>query len=155
LPPADSDEDGIPDTDDKCPDTPKGAKVDQNGCPIVLEEKITITPVVEFDFDSAELKPLYDEELSKLADLLIAYPGTHLSLEGHTDSVGPTEYNLGLSKRRAESVKRFLVERYDIDPSRISTTGYGETQPADTNASAEGRQRNRRTVAPIEAIIGK
>lgn len=152
-PDLDSDGDGVLDSRDKCPDTPKGIKVDKDGCPIPLEEKVTITLLVEFDFDKDEVKFPYHEDIEKVAALLKAYPKTNAELEGHTDSIGTEEYNMGLSRRRAESVKKYLIEKFDIDGARISTIGYGESMPADTNETEEGRQNNRRVVANIEAII--
>ena len=88
-----------------------------------------------------------------MANLLKAYPKTDAELEGHTDSIGTDEYNMALSRRRAESVKKYLVEKFSIDETRISTLGYGESKPAASNETDEGRQNNRRVVANIEAVI--
>ena len=77
---------------------------------------------------------------------------TNAELEGHTDSIGTEEYNMTLSRRRAESVKKYLVEKMSTDASRISTIGYGESFAVDTNETEEGRQKNRRVVANIEAV---
>jgi OOP family OmpA-OmpF porin len=150
-PDLDSDGDGVLDSRDKCPDTPKGIKVDKDGCPIPLKEKITITLLVEFDFDNDEVKFMYHDDIEKVANLLKAYPKTNAELEGHTDSIGSEEYNMDLSKRRAESVKNYIVETFGIDAARISTVNYGESQPVTTNETAAGRQNNRRVVANIEA----
>jgi OOP family OmpA-OmpF porin len=148
----DSDGDGVVDCYDKCPDTPKGIKVDKDGCPIPLKEKVSITLLVEFDFDKAMVKPEFHTEIEKVANMLIAYPKTNVELEGHTDWINTDEYNMKLSRRRAESVKNYLVDTFGIEASRISTVGYGESMPIDTNETAEGRQRNRRVVANIEAV---
>ena len=149
----DSDGDGVVDCYDKCPDTPKGIKVDKDGCPIPLKEKVVITLLVEFDFDKDEVKFLFFEDIEKVANLLKAYPKTNAELEGHTDSIGTDEYNMTLSRQRAESVKKYLVEKFSIDETRISTLGYGESKPAASNETDEGRQNNRRVVANIEAVI--
>jgi OOP family OmpA-OmpF porin len=149
----DSDGDGVVDCYDKCPDTPKGIKVDKDGCPIPLKEKVSITLLVEFDFDKAAVKPLFHEDIERVANMLIAYPKTSAELEGHTDYINTEEYNMKLSRLRAESVKKYLVEKFGIDDSRITTVGYGESMPIDTNETDEGRQRNRRVVANIEAVI--
>ena len=71
-----------------------------------------------------------------------------------SDSIGSEEYNMDLSKRRAGSVKNYIVETFGIDAARISTVNYGESQPVATNETAAGRQNNRRVVANIEAVIG-
>jgi OOP family OmpA-OmpF porin len=152
VPVLDSDGDGVPDSRDKCPDTPKGIKVDKDGCPIPLKEKVSITLLVEFDFDKDKVKFLYDGDIEKVANLLKAYPKTDVELDGHTDSIGTDEYNMDLGKRRAESVKRYLVEKFGIDASRISTKSLGESMPVSTNDTPAGRQNNRRVVANIEAV---
>ena len=151
----DSDGDGVPDSLDKCPDTPKGIKVDEVGCPVPIPEKVSITLLVEFDFDKAVVKPQYHGDIEKVANFLKAYPKTTGELEGHTDSIGTEEYNMKLSMRRAASVKKYLVEHFNIDGSRLSTVGYGESKPVATNKTAEGRQKNRRVVANIVTITMK
>jgi OOP family OmpA-OmpF porin len=154
-PDLDSDGDGVPDSRDKCPDTPKGIKVDSNGCPVKIEEKVSVTLLIEFDFDKAAVKPVYHNPIEKLANFLKAYPDKDVELEGHTDSIGPDDYNMKLSKRRAESVKKYLVDKFGIEASRIGTIGYGESAPVATNDTEEGRQKNRRVVAIVEATIAK
>ena len=153
--PIDLDGDGVLDTLDKCPNTPKGIKVDSVGCPIAIPEKVSITLLVEFDFDKANVKPMYDSDIEKVANFLNAYPNTTAELEGHTDSKGTDEYNMKLSQRRAESVKKYLVEKFNIDASRLTAIGHGESQPVATNDTDEGRQRNRRVVASIVTTIMK
>ena len=155
LPDIDSDGDGVLDSSDRCPDTPKGIKVDEVGCPIPLVEKVTVTLYVGFDLDKTDVKAQYKKNLEKVANLLKAYPKINVELEGHTDSTGTDEYNMNLSTRRAENVKKELVEKFNIDASRISTSGFGESKPLDTNDTEEGRQNNRRVVAQIDAMIDK
>jgi OmpA-OmpF porin, OOP family len=153
--PLDSDGDGVLDILDKCPNTPKGVKVDSSGCPLPIPEKVSITLLVEFDFDKVEVKPMYDGDIEKVANFLKAYPNTNVEMEGHTDSMGPDGYNMKLSRKRAESVKNYLVDNFSIDPARLTAVGYGETQPVATNDTKEGRQRNRRVVANIVTTIMK
>ena len=151
----DSDGDGVPDSLDQCPNTPPGIKVDRVGCPVALPEKVSIHLLVQFDFDKAVVKPQYHSDIEKVADFLKAYPKTTGVLEGHTDSIGTDEYNMKLSERRAESVKKYIVEKFGIDPSRLSTAGYGETQPVASNETDKGREQNRRVVATIVTITMK
>jgi outer membrane protein OmpA-like peptidoglycan-associated protein len=105
---------------------------------------------VLFDFDKATLKPGAREKLSKLAGILVAYPGNYrIDIEGHTDSVGSDEYNLKLSQERADTVRYYLVQS-SIAQERINVVrGFGEVRPVATNDTAEGRQMNRR----VEIII--
>jgi OOP family OmpA-OmpF porin len=147
----DSDGDGVEDRKDKCPDTPRGAKVDAEGCPIMLTESVNITLDIEFAFNSTEVPARYLADIGKIATVMVEYPGSPLMLEGHTDSVGSTAYNQSLSQDRADAVKRVLVRHFQIDPARIRTIGMGESQPIADNESEEGRARNRRVEAIIEA----
>ena len=151
----DSDGDGVTDSLDQCPNTPKGIKVDSAGCPVPIPDKVSITLLVEFDFDKDTVKPKYHSDLEKVANFLKAYPDTTGELEGHTDSIGSDEYNMTLSKRRAESVKKYLVGKFNINAARLTTVAHGESQPVASNKSDEGRQRNRRVVANIVTITMK
>jgi outer membrane protein OmpA-like peptidoglycan-associated protein len=80
---------------------------------------------------------------------MATYGNTDVVIEGHTDSAGSEEYNQGLSERRANAVRDDLVNEHDIDADRVSTVGYGESRPVDTNNTEAGRANNRR----IEAVI--
>jgi len=137
----DDDNDGVPNSRDKCPNTRPGATVDADGCEII--DNLTIDLVEgEFDFDSAVLKPGMEAALTDLADKIKASSGHEtLTIVGHTDSVGSEDYNQGLSERRAQSAATFL-EAQGLDS--ISTSGMGETQPIADNGNKEGRAQNRR-----------
>lgn len=99
---------------------------------------------IEFDFDSDRIKQSSYPTLDQIASILRDNQtwGT-LLINGHTDSVGPESYNQGLSERRAAAVKAYLADK-GISASVMSTAGYGESRPIDTNDTAEGRQHNRR-----------
>jgi OOP family OmpA-OmpF porin len=105
--------------------------------------KIATVGEAHFDFDRAELKPSATEVLREAVRTLKDNPDLRVVVEGHTDSVGSDAYNQRLSERRAEAVKRYLVAQ-GIEASRLSTHGYGESKPAASNDTAEGRARNRR-----------
>jgi OOP family OmpA-OmpF porin len=135
----DSDHDGVPDSLDRCPNTPPGDKVDANGC------SLTIRLQVYFDNDSARIKPESDPDLDRLVGFLEQSPSATGVLEGHTDSNGKAAHNLGLSQRRAEAVKSYLVA-HGIAAARLSTMGYGQSRPIADNATADGRALNRRVV---------
>jgi outer membrane protein OmpA-like peptidoglycan-associated protein len=99
---------------------------------------------IYFSFNSDLIRPESDPTLKELGDLLRRHADWKLTIEGHTDAVGGDEKNLDLSKRRSAAVKTALVTRYQIDASRLATSGFGKSQPKDTNDTAEGRARNRR-----------
>lgn len=115
-------------------------------------EKICMTLNVEFDFDKSDVKSKYHGVLEKVAEFMKQYPQTTTVIEGHTDNRGKYEYNIRLSERRAESVKNYLVEKFGVEASRLSTKGYGYTKPVATNATAAGRQKNRRIDAVFECV---
>lgn len=145
----DSDGDGVYDDEDQCPDTPRNYAVDENGCPIPVEEVARVELLVNFDFDRSEVKPQYFDEIEEVADFMEQYPDTMIELEGHTDSVGTDAYNQGLSERRAAAVRQVLIDRFDVQGSRISTVGYGESQPVASNSTSAGRAQNRRVITVI------
>jgi len=120
-----------------------------------MKERVSITLHVEFDFDKDSVRPEYHSDIKEVANFLKAYPKATAVLEGHTDGTGTDEYNLNLSKKRADSIKKYLVEKFGIRASRISTRGYGESQPVATNNTKEGRQQNRRVVANIVTYTTK
>jgi outer membrane protein OmpA-like peptidoglycan-associated protein len=97
-----------------------------------------------FDFNSDALREESEPTLREIADILRRHADWKLSVEGHTDSIGNDQANLDLSRRRAVTVKTALVSRYHVEAARLTTDGYGESRPKDTNDTLEGRARNRR-----------
>ena len=148
--PLDTDGDGVPDYIDECPDTEQGAKVDEKGCYILLEEEVTIDMNIEFETNSAEILPEHIAEINRAVKFLGEYPATQAVIEGHTDSDGAASYNQDLSERRAKAVYDYLVATAGIDADRLSWAGFGETRPIADNATAEGKQHNRRVTAVVE-----
>jgi outer membrane protein OmpA-like peptidoglycan-associated protein len=124
----------------------KGAKVERIGEGI----KITFDSGILFDVDKAMLKDPSKQELSELAVILNKYEDTNILLEGHTDSTGPEEYNLDLSRLRAQAVSNELATN-GVNPSRFTIMGYGESQPIADNDTEEGRALNRRVEVAIYA----
>jgi outer membrane protein OmpA-like peptidoglycan-associated protein len=146
----DTDEDGVLDKDDKCPNTP--GPVANEGCPEIEEsvQEILNTAFENLEFETGKdiIKDESLPSLSELADVLVKKPEWKLQIAGHTDNVGPAQSNLILSKKRAESVKKFMISK-GIDASRLSTLYFGETDPIADNGTAEGRQKNRRVEMTI------
>jgi len=105
---------------------------------------------VYFDTNKSNIKGTSVETLNKLAGILKEYPKTEILVEGHTDSAGSDEYNMGLSKLRAESVTNYLIAQ-GIPSERFTTKWFGETQPVADNATAEGKSKNRRVEIGIVA----
>ncbi|TGD71165.1 OmpA family protein [Mangrovimicrobium sediminis] len=146
----DEDGDGVLDVDDRCPGTPAGTRVGSDGCPLPVTRVASIKMTVNFAFDSSVVQEKYFNDISELAAFLKRFEDVYVDIEGHTDSVGPDDYNMALSQRRAGAVVDVLVNQYGIDRRRLEPKGYGETQPVADNASAEGRAENRRVMATLE-----
>lgn len=148
--PIDSDGDGVPDALDKCPGTAKGVKVDASGCPkdALGEGPNRRFEDVHFEFDRSDLsdyaKTILDKAAKAIGGLQKQYPSLKVDVSGHTDWIGTDAYNQGLSERRANSAKQYLI-RKGVDSKRINTYAYGESKPVATNETDEGRAQNRRT----------
>jgi len=164
---ADDDNDGVCNTADRCPNTPAGSEVDAMGCPNVepdtgmqkspgtgmaMEESDKspapemMQVVVYFDFDSTNVKSMYQGRLEELAKFMKEYPQCRASIEGHTDSIGSDTYNMKLSEQRASSVMKYMQDNFGINASRFDLSGKGEREPAASNKTADGRKQNRRAI---------
>jgi OOP family OmpA-OmpF porin len=154
--PLDLDRDGVFDGVDKCPDTPAGVKVDATGCPVaapaappaaaaipMTQGQSLVLEGVNFETNSAKLKPESSQVLNRVVESLKANPSVRVEVAGYTDSAGKQAYNVDLSKRRAASVRDYLVSK-GIAGSRLDPKGYGPAHPVADNTTAEGRAKNRR-----------
>jgi OmpA-OmpF porin, OOP family len=141
--PMDSDKDGVPDNLDQCSNTPLGATVDARGC-------WTYASKVLFDINSAEVKSEAYPMLQESVLIMKKNPDLKVEVDGHTDSTGTAAYNMTLSEKRAEAVKKYFVDQ-GIDPNRLTTKGFGITKPAASNKTKEGRAKNRRVeLTPVK-----
>ncbi|MCW8981948.1 MAG: OmpA family protein [Altibacter sp.] len=103
------------------------------------------TTAITFDVDSDKLKPEAFSILKEIAEAIKAEPGKNILITGHTDSDGSDAHNMDLSMRRATAVKNALVEKFNVDASRLSAEGKGESAPIVSNDSAINKAKNRRT----------
>jgi OOP family OmpA-OmpF porin len=133
----DRDRDGVEDSIDQCPNTPCDFSVDKNGCPLKA--------ILRIHFDTAKwsIKPESLPKVKKFAEFLLKNKGSLVTIEGHTDSRGSDNYNMVLSKKRAESVRSKLIE-LGVSAARITAVGKGEKEPIATNKTKEGMAKNRR-----------
>lgn len=136
---ADLDQDGVKDSRDQCDNTPMPQPVNEKGCPIFLGSLNN----VDFMADSADLGREARQALDDFIVVLNRHPSVVVAVHGHTDNRGSGIRNLELSKRRVMSVVRYLVAR-GVAPWRLRPYGFGEARPLVSNASAEGRKKNRR-----------
>lgn len=150
----DADHDGIEDSKDRCPNTPKKAKVDKFGCEIISTEANTqlnsIIQNIYFETGSATLKAESNTSLDQVVEIMNRFPSAKLIVEGHTDNTGSAENNKFLSQSRANAVKTYL-ESKGIAALRITAVGYGDSMPVQSNDTQEGRTANRR----VELILTK
>ncbi len=131
----DTDGDGVPNEVDDCPKTPAGAPVNDRGCWVIEN--------VLFDFDHTQIKPEFVPVLDEVYDVMAQNPALEMILNGYTDNIGSKAYNENLSKRRANSVKKYLTGK-GIDGMRMPANGYGYSDPVAPNDSDAGRALNRR-----------
>ena len=141
----DADGDGVADKDDKCP-TVKGT-IANNGCPEVSDDTMKklneYGKTILFNSGKASFQKQTIPVLKAMTAILKEYPTAKFSLEGHTDNSGSDAANQKLSEDRAAAVKNFLVEN-GIDASRLTSKGFGESMPVDSNKTAKGKANNRR-----------
>ncbi|MGB6151198.1 MAG: OmpA family protein [Pricia sp.] len=105
---------------------------------------------VYFDTNKSDVKGTSAETLNSMANILKEYPKSNVLVEGHTDSAGPDDYNMDLSKKRATSVTDYLIAQ-GVDKSRLTTKWYGENQPIGDNSTKAGKAKNRRVELAIVA----
>ena len=138
----DEDRDGVADAVDQCPNTPCYFSVDEFGCPA------RATLRIHFDVDKAIIRPYSMSKVENFAAFLVANKGSNVLIEGHTDSDGSDAYNIILSNKRANAVMHKLIE-LGVSANRLRAEGKGESMPAASNATASGKNLNRR----IEVIL--
>lgn len=148
----DTDGDGVLDKDDKCPSV-KGT-VANNGCPEMTEEQIVklnaYAKTILFNSGKSSFKQETFPVLQSITAILKEFPSSRFSIEGHTDSDGKDAMNQKLSEDRAGAVKDYLIEN-GIAADRLTSSGFGETKPIDSNKTAKGKANNRR----VEVLLVK
>ena len=135
----DRDNDGVYDADDYCSSTKEGVSVDANGC-----DFSGVVDGVTFATGSAKLAGEGTEALDSVIAIMKKNPKVIVSIQAHTDNRGSAAANMKLSRKRAESVVRYLAETGELDLDRMSAIGYGESRPRKSNRTPEGRMANRR-----------
>lgn len=141
----DTDGDGLDDSIDRCPRS--AGPVSSNGCPeIAVKDKETLNiamRAVEFDTGRATIKGSSYSVMNQIGDIMNRYPDYNLSINGHTDNTGKESANQKLSEKRAKACYDFLIKK-GIDPSRLSSQGFGESRSVADNNTLKGRSLNRR-----------
>lgn len=138
----DDDKDGVLNSKDKCPKTPAGHKVDNDGCSVLVNLH------VNFDTASYKVGDAYMSKIKEFAGFLKDMPNYDAKIVGHTDSVGSDKSNQTLSENRANAVKNLIIKE-GVEASRVSSKGMGEKAPIATNDTKEGKAQNRRIEAEL------
>jgi len=141
----DGDKDGVGDSLDKCPNTPAGAKVDNQGC----QEKVNLQ--INFATGSYNVDAQSMKNIKKFSAFLKAVPNYNVEIVGYTDDVGSARNNKILSKKRADKVRKLIIQE-GVSPSRVTSVGMGEDEPIASNATPEGRAKNRRIEAHLKEV---
>lgn len=145
----DNDGDGLANPEDQCPEEPESRNgfEDKDGCPDEVPPELSklagIMEGIHFDTDKDVIKRDSEPILDNAVEVMKKYPQLRVRITGHTDSKGGYRHNIDLSRRRAEAVRAYLIEK-GIEEDRMETRGAGPDEPIDTNDTAEGRAKNRR-----------
>ncbi|QBG37053.1 OmpA family protein [Litorilituus sediminis] len=147
---ADDDNDGVINMRDLCPETVKGAEINNDGCGEVRTYVVSVNLQLLFDNNSSEIKASYLPELASFAHAIKQSNDIKVELEGHASAIGRAEYNLALSQRRANSVMNTLIAEYGVDKTKLSAVAFGESKLVAKGSDETDHSLNRRVVAHIE-----
>ena len=143
----DYDADGVIAQRDRCKDTPLGSQVDNYGCPTIKAIHDRQEVNIQFANNSAVIPPQFYSKVEAVAKLMKTYPTAKVRVEGYTNKTGSYDYNLTLSKNRAAAVSSLLSTKYGINPTRLSSVGYGYDHPISPEHPAA--EENRRVIIDI------
>lgn len=144
----DDDNDGVINARDLCADTPRTAKIDNDGCGTKISANEEVSILILFNNNSAEINAGFQRQIDTMSDFLAEFPETSVELQGYASKVGNTQYNLKLSKRRANNVRTALLNN-GIDKSRVKIVGFGDTKLTDYGNDEISHARNRKVKATV------
>jgi OOP family OmpA-OmpF porin len=149
----DTDNDGILDSRDNCLGTPMTDKVDDTGCSIFEKKEVSVALDMLFGNNSSIITNPDSARIQEFVAFMNRFPNTQAVIEGHSSALGNADYNLMLSKKRAQSVRTLLINEYGLDAERVEALGFGETQLKNTANTAEAHRMNRRIEVKVTALV--
>ncbi|WP_261858622.1 OmpA family protein [Photobacterium sanguinicancri] len=150
----DDDDDGVINARDKCANTPHTAIVDNDGCPTYVANPEEGRIHILFANDSTQITTEYQSQISEMSQFLKMHPSTYIELKGYASPVGSSDYNVGLSQRRAQAVKQSLLGA-GITQNRIMTVGFGDTEPVSAESQEVTNTLSRRVTAQVKTAFNK
>ncbi|GAL25940.1 hypothetical protein JCM19239_2271 [Vibrio variabilis] len=150
----DDDGDGVINARDLCIATPQGSELDNDGCERYLDVSNSLALRILFDNNSTYIKPVFQNQISEMADFLKEYPDTSIEIQGFASIVGNSDKNMVLSQNRAEVVRQAIINN-GIAPDRLTIVGFGDTQPEELGNSEFAHAMNRKVVASVVGYKGE
>ncbi|MEZ9186452.1 OmpA family protein [Vibrio splendidus] len=147
----DDDNDGVVNARDTCPGTPEASQVDNDGCGETIRAQEVRQLKILFAHDSFEVNPIFSDQISTMAEFLETYKSASIEIQGYASKVGSNEYNLDLSKRRANNVQDELLSN-GIEPERVRIVGYGEERLENEGDDATSHALNRKVTATVVGL---
>lgn len=147
----DDDRDGVVNARDICPDTPRESQVDNDGCGELIRSKEIRQLKILFAHDSFEINPIFSAQIRTMADFLETYQTASIEIQGYASKVGSPEYNLELSKKRADNVQQRLIS-YDVAADRVRIVGYGESRLESDGDDPTSHAINRKVTATVVGL---
>ncbi len=150
----DDDSDGVINARDLCVTTPQGSALDNDGCEEYHDISNTLALRILFDNNSTFIKPVFQNQISEMADFLKEYPETSIEIQGFASIVGNADKNMLLSQNRADVVRQAIISN-GIDPNRLTIVGFGETKPEELGNTEFAHAMNRKVVASVVGYKGE
>ncbi|MCK6265182.1 OmpA family protein [Vibrio sp. ZSDE26] len=149
----DDDKDGVINARDLCVETPLASEIDNDGCETHVKTEEQMKLNILFGNDSAELNSVFLGQVRAMAEFLEGYPSTSIELQGFASKTGSAEYNLNLSKKRANSIKDALISN-GVSHTRITIVGYGDTSLSAFGDDEQSHALNRKVEATVVGYKG-
>jgi outer membrane protein OmpA-like peptidoglycan-associated protein len=147
----DNDKDGVVNARDLCPGTPETAMVDNDGCGESISGSDERQLLILFANDSYEINPIFSDQIQTMAEFLKTYQSASIQIQGFASKIGTPEYNLELSKKRANMVQDELLS-YEIEPDRVTIIGYGEDRLEAEGDDEASHALNRKVSATVVGL---